>query len=158
MSNERLATLRLFRLNCPAVPHCPPVCLQMVMQVLKANACLDMSVPPDHTKPTQLHIAHLIMSSGLDLDSFREQTAVDRVNNWLGTDLPSTKESSVEAFDGILASLYAIKLQVDVTLGVWIESNVGNMAVLFLTFSFDIIFKLLRPGIAFFSAQWLAKY
>jgi hypothetical protein len=130
----------------------------MVMQVLKANACLDMSVLPDHTTPTQLHIAHSIMSSGLDLDSFREQTAVDRVNNWLGTDLPSTKESSVEAFNGILASLYAIKLQVNVTLGVWIEGNVDDVSVLLLTFSFDIIFKLLGPGIPFFSAQWLAKY
>lgn len=48
----------------------------------------------------------------------REQTAVNGVNDWLCADLPATKESSIQALDRILASLYTVKLEIDVALGV----------------------------------------
>jgi hypothetical protein len=94
--------------------------------------------------------------SDFNLDSFREETAVDRVNNRLGADLSTTKESSVEALYGVLTSLYTIKLEVDITLGVWIKGNVDNMTVFLLTFSFDIVFKLFDPSVAFLSVFGLA--
>jgi hypothetical protein len=49
-----------------------------------------------------------------------EETAVDRVNNWLSTDLPTTKESSVQTPDRILTALHSIKFKVDVALSIWI--------------------------------------
>jgi hypothetical protein len=86
----------------------------------------------------------------VNLDSFREETAINGINDGLGTDLSTTKESPVEPLDGVLASLYTIKLQVDVTLSVWIKGNVDNMTVFLLALSFDIVFKLLDPGVTFF--------
>jgi hypothetical protein len=93
----------------------------------------------------------------LILDSFREKTAVDSVNNRLGTDLTSTKESSIQALDGVLASLYTIKLKVDVTLGVGVKSNVDDVTIFLLTLGFDIVFELLYPSVSFFPVFLLAK-
>ena len=47
-----------------------------------------------------------------------EETAVNRVNNWLSTDLPTTKKSSVQTLDRILAALNSVEFQVNVALGV----------------------------------------
>jgi len=91
------------------------------------------------------------------LDSFREKTAVDSIDNGLRADLATTEKSSVESFDGVLTSLYTIKLEVDVTLRVWIKGNVDNMTVFLLAFSLDIILKLFDPGVALFSVPALAE-
>jgi hypothetical protein len=90
---------------------------------------------------------------GAVLDSFREETAIDSINNRLSADLTTSKEPSIESLDGVFASLYTIKLEVDITLSVWIKCNVDNMTVFLLTFSFDIIFKLFNPSIAFLSVS-----
>jgi hypothetical protein len=47
-----------------------------------------------------------------------KKTAVDRVNNWLSTDLPTTEESAVQALDRILPTLHSIELEIDVALGI----------------------------------------
>lgn len=54
------------------------------------------------------------------LDSFGagEETAVDCINNWLSADLSAAKESSVETFDGVLASLDTVKFEINVSLRV----------------------------------------
>lgn len=46
----------------------------------------------------------------------REQTAVDCIHNRRGADHAAPKIAAVEPFNGILASLNFIKLEVDVTL------------------------------------------
>lgn len=53
-------------------------------------------------------------------DRFRtaEQTTVDSVNNWLSTDLPTTEESSIEPFDGVLSTLDPVEFEVDIALRV----------------------------------------
>ena len=47
-----------------------------------------------------------------------KKTAVDCVNNWLSTDLPTTEESAVQALDRILPTLHSIELEIDVALGI----------------------------------------
>lgn len=47
-----------------------------------------------------------------------KETAVDRVNNWLSTDLPTTEESAVQALDRILPTLHSIELEIDIALGI----------------------------------------
>ena len=47
----------------------------------------------------------------------REQTAVDGVNDGLSSDLLSAEEASVQAFDGVFATLDAVELEIDVALG-----------------------------------------
>jgi hypothetical protein len=49
-----------------------------------------------------------------------EETAVDCVDDWLSADLFAAEESSVKAFDGVLASLYTVKFKVYVSLRIWI--------------------------------------
>jgi hypothetical protein len=109
-----------------------------------------MSVPPttlfSYTQP-DIFLPFVRMA----LDSFREKTAVDSIDNGLCADLATTEKSSVESFDGVLTSLYTIKLEVDVTLRVWIKGNVDNMTVFLLAFSLDIVLQLFDPGVAIFS-------
>ena len=49
-----------------------------------------------------------------------EQTAVDSVDDGLGGDLSTTKETPVQALDGVLATLDAVELQVNIALRVGI--------------------------------------
>lgn len=58
--------------------------------------------------------------SEIQLNRFRprEKAAVYGIDDGLGGDLSTTEKSSVQAFDGVLASLHAVKLQVNVTLGI----------------------------------------
>jgi hypothetical protein len=117
-----------------------------------------MSVSTTH--PSLLRIAESaesVLLSFVALNSFGEETAVDGINNWLCTDLSTTEESSVESLDGVLASLYTIKLQVYVTLSVGIKSNVDNMTVFLFTFSFDVVLELLDPSITLFPVPWSAR-
>lgn len=53
----------------------------------------------------------------LDSLSPGEETAVNGVHDGLGGDLLSAKVSAIEALDGILATLNAVELQVDISLG-----------------------------------------
>lgn len=59
---------------------------------------------------------------GLDdrLDGFGagEETAIDCINNWLSADLSAAKESAVETFDSVLASLDAVEFEINVSLRV----------------------------------------
>ncbi len=104
-------------------------------------------------RPPQLHNSTTALLRGMALDSFREKTAVDSVDYGLSTDLPATEKSSVESLDGVFTSLYTIKLEVDVTLGIRIKGNVDNMTVFLFTFSLHIVFELLDPNIALFSVH-----
>lgn len=54
------------------------------------------------------------------LDGFGagEETAVDSIDNRLSADLSASKESSVETFDGVLASLDTVKFEINVSLRV----------------------------------------
>lgn len=56
--------------------------------------------------------------SSLKSRSTRKEGTVDGVNDGLSADLTTTKETSVETFDGVLAALNTIKLEVDVALSV----------------------------------------
>jgi hypothetical protein len=61
---------------------------------------------------------------GLDgrLDGFGagEETAVDCINNRLSADLSAAKESTVETFNSVLASLDAVEFEINVSLRIWI--------------------------------------
>jgi hypothetical protein len=54
----------------------------------------------------------------LDSLSPGEKTAVDGVHDGLGGDLSSAEVSAIEALESILATLNAIELQVDISLGI----------------------------------------
>lgn len=56
----------------------------------------------------------------LDSLGSREETAIHCIDDGLGADLSTAKESAVEAFDGILASLDAVELEIDIALRVGI--------------------------------------
>lgn len=60
------------------------------------------------------------MAWRLESRGTREQTAVDGINNGLGSDLLAAEETSVQALDGVFATLDAVELQIDVSLGGWI--------------------------------------
>lgn len=124
--------------------------------VLTAYSGPDMSAPS--RQPGCIDPPQFLSLVSQNLDGFREETAVDSIHNRLSADLPTTEESPVEALDGVLTSLYTIKLEVDVTLSVRIKGNVDNMTVFLLTFSFDIVFKLLDPSVAFFPFDLLAAF
>jgi hypothetical protein len=85
-----------------------------------------------------------------------EKTAVDRVNNWLSADLPTTKETSIQSLDCILASLYPVEFEVDIALRIRIERNVDNVTILLVALGFDIVLELLHPSVTFLSADILA--
>lgn len=53
----------------------------------------------------------------LDSLSPGEETAVDGIHDGLGGNLLSAKVSAIEALNGILATLNAVELQVDISLG-----------------------------------------
>jgi hypothetical protein len=59
-----------------------------------------------------------------------EKTAVNGVNNWLSTNLPTTKEASIQSLNRVLASLDSIEFEVDIALRIRIERNVDNVTVL----------------------------
>lgn len=75
------------------------ICLQRVCQVRFARIKTDV-----------------LGGEHLDSLSPREESAVNGVHNGLGGDLLSAKVSAIEALDRILATLDAIKLQVDISL------------------------------------------
>ena len=85
-----------------------------------------------------------------------EKTAVDRVNNWLSTDLPTTEESAVQALDRILPTLHSIELEIDIALGIRIECNVDHVTVLLFAFGTDIVLEFFDPGFALLSIRKLA--
>ena len=62
----------------------------------------------------------MTLVSRLKSRSARKEGTVDGVNDRLSANLATTKESSVETFDGVLAALNTIKFEVDVALSVWI--------------------------------------
>lgn len=66
-------------------------------------------------------------------------------------DHSAAKVSSVQALDGVFAALNLVELEINVTLGVWINSNVDNMSILLFGLGSDIFFELLDPILAFLS-------
>ena len=85
-----------------------------------------------------------------------EKTAVDRVNNWLSTDLPTTEESAVQALDRILPTLHSIELEIDIALGIRIECNMDHVTVLLFAFGPNVILELFDPGFALLPIRKLA--
>ena len=92
-------------------------------------------------------------------DRFRaaEKTTVDSVNDWLSTDLPTAKESSIETLDGILTTLNLVEFEVDVPLRIRVQGNVNDVAVFLFAFCSDIVFELLDPGFTFFPVELSVK-
>ena len=56
--------------------------------------------------------------SSLKSRSARKERTVDGVNDRLSADLTTTKETSVETFDGVLTALNTVKFEVDVALSI----------------------------------------
>lgn len=56
--------------------------------------------------------------SSLKSRSARKEGTVNGVNDRLSADLATTKETSIETFDGVLAALNTIKFEVDVALSI----------------------------------------
>ena len=79
-----------------------------------------------------------------------EETAVDRVNNWLSTDLPTTKEPSIETLECILSALNFLELDVNVAFRVRIEGDMNHMTVFFFALGANVIFELLDPALTLF--------
>ena len=69
-------------------------------------------MPLDNANPLMTFV------SSLKSRSTRKKGAVDGVNDRLSADLATTKETSVETFDGVLAALNTIEFEVDVTLSI----------------------------------------
>ena len=62
-------------------------------------------------------IRDLLRDERLDSLGPGEKSAVNGIHDGLGGDLSSTEESAIEALDGVLATLNAVELQVDISLG-----------------------------------------
>lgn len=60
------------------------------------------------------------MISVLDRFGARKQTAVDRIHNRRSADHSSAEVPAIQTFDGILAALDLVELQVDVALRIGI--------------------------------------
>ncbi len=59
----------------------------------------------------------------------------------------AVEEASIEATDRVLAALHTVKLDVDFTfVGVRIDADVRDDAVLLLALAFDLALELLAPG------------
>lgn len=86
----------------------------------------------------------------------REQAAVHGVNDWLCANLPTAKVSSIQSFDGIFASADTLELEVNIALGVGIERDVDDMAILLFAFSSDIVLEFFDPRFTFFPVGPLA--
>lgn len=92
----------------------------------------------------------------LDGPGAREQTAVDRIHHWRGVDHASAKVSAVKSLDRVLAALDFVELEIDVTLGVGVDRDVHNVAVLLLGFPSDVVFEFLDPVVSFLPIVALA--
>lgn len=57
----------------------------------------------------------------LQILGVREETAVNRVNNWLCSNLPTAKKSSVQTTNGIVTARDFVELEVDIALGIRVE-------------------------------------
>ena len=71
--------------------------------------------------PTSTRICCPRQRRVVGLESFRstsEETAVNGVNDWLSTNLPTTKETPVQSLDRVLAALHPIEFEIDVTLSI----------------------------------------
>ena len=55
--------------------------------------------------------------SSLKSRSAREEGAVDGIDDGLSADLAASEETPVETFDGVLAALDTVELEVDVACG-----------------------------------------
>ena len=82
-----------------------------------------------------------------------EETAVDGVNNWLSTDLPTTKEPSIETLECVLSALNLLEFDVDIAFGIRIERDMDDMTVFVLALGANVIFELLYPAVTLFSAD-----
>lgn len=97
------------------------------------------------------------MISVLDGLGAREQTAVDRVHNRSSSDHPSVKVAAVESLDGVLSARNLVELEVDVALGVGVEGDVHDAAVLLRSFLPDFVLELLGPVLAHLPVAGLAS-
>ena len=95
--------------------------------------------------------------SVLDGLGAREQTAVDRVHNRSSSDHPSVKVAAVESLDGVLSARHLVELEVNVALGVGVEGDVHDVAVLLGSFLPDFILELLGPVLAHLPAAGLTS-
>lgn len=100
-----------------------------------------------------VRVCHKTHSGEWPLDGLGsgEETAVDSVHNRLRGNLLATKETTVEALDGVLSTLYTVELQIYVALGVRIYRYVNNMAIFFFAFLANVILQFLDPGITLLS-------
>jgi hypothetical protein len=89
------------------------------------------------------------------------QGVVDLVHNVWGTDSAEVEVAAVETLKGLLATADWVELDEDLSIGVGIDSNVNDLAVLLVALHLDFVLKILRPvGTIFFEfpVQMLAPY
>ena len=97
-----------------------------------------------------------VVSGHLNSLGTREETAVDGIHDGLRGDLFASKETSIEAFDSVLAALNTVELQVNVALRVRIYRDVNNMAIFLFALLADVILQILDPSFTGFSVKKLS--
>lgn len=75
---------------------------------------------------------------------------VDRVDDSLRTDRLAAKEPAVEASDGVLSTFHSVKFDINVSVGVRVNSEMDNVAIFILTFATYVVFEFFDPGFANF--------
>ena len=83
----------------------------------------------------------------------REQGAVDRVNDWLGSDLTAAEESAIETLNRVFTALDTFEFKINVALGICIKSDMNNFAIFLTAFGTDIFFKLFDPTFCGFPTE-----
>lgn len=85
-----------------------------------------------------------------------EETGVNRINNRGGSDHSAAKVTTVEALDGVLASLHLVKLEVNVSFGIRIDRDVDDVTVFVLCLLSYVILEFLDPVLTLFPTRLLA--
>jgi hypothetical protein len=103
-----------------------------------------LAARPHHESRTTYHRERIAFSN---VRCLRKIHVVDRVNHILRRDHATAEPATIEAFDGILAALHTVKLDVDLAIViVETEADMHDVAILVLALSFDIVFELLLPA------------
>ena len=93
----------------------------------------------------------------LDVGRLWKVHGVDSVHHILGSEHAATEPTTIETLEGVLATLYTVKLDVDFAIIV-VESQVevDDFAVLLLALSLDVLLEVFRPVWLSFPATMLA--
>jgi hypothetical protein len=103
----------------------------------------------------QVRVCHKTHSGEWPLDGLGpgEETAIDSVHDRLCGNLLATKETAIEALDGVLSALDTVELQINVALRVRIYRDVNNMAIFFFALLANVVLQFLDPGVTLLSGM-----